>query len=100
MKIDLNGAYRAYAKTNTAISQQGEKHSGKEKAASGNIDRVSISSEAAQKSEFDRLVHSAATEADTGISSARLSELRASVQAGTYNIPTEKLADAVLNAYV
>lgn len=101
MKIDLNGAYRAYAKNSTTLPLPGDKAAGKDdRVSAGNIDRVSISSEAAQKSELDKLVHSAAAEADAAMSAEKLSQLRLAVQSGEYNVPTEKLADAVLDAYV
>lgn len=101
MKIDLNGAYRAYAKSSATLPQQSEKSAGKNsRPAMGQMDSISISSEAAQKSELDKLMHSAAAEADADISPERLSNLRQAVQSGSYHVPTEKLAEALLNAYV
>ncbi|MEG0541945.1 MAG: flagellar biosynthesis anti-sigma factor FlgM [Angelakisella sp.] len=101
MKIDLNGAYRAYAKNSTTLTQQSDRMPGKEeRLPSGNLDRVSISSEAAQRSEFDRMVHSAAAEVEAGTPASRLGELKQAVQSGQYHVPTEKLAEAILNAYV
>lgn len=101
MKIDLNGAYRAYTKSSATLPQQSEKSAGKSSRTSvGQMDSISISSEAAQKSEFDKLLHNTATEADAAVSPERLSSLRQAVQSGDYRIPTEKLAEAVLNAYV
>lgn len=101
MKVDLNGAYRAYAKSSVTLPQQGEKSAGKNnRPSAGQMDSISISSEAAQKSEFDKLLHNNAAEADAAMSPERLSSLRQAVESGEYHIPTEKLAEAVLNAYV
>lgn len=101
MKIDLNGAYRAYAKSSTTLPQPGEKAPGKgSRTLSATTDRVSISSAAAQHSELDKLSHGIAAEADGAVAPERLAALRQAVQSGDYNIPTEKLAEALLNAYV
>lgn len=99
MKIDVNGAYRAYTKNNvvsTPKSRDGQKEG---RVSSAQQDRVSISS-AAHKNDIDRLVYSAAAEVEAKVSPARIAELKQAVGAGEYRVPTEKLAEAVLNTYI
>lgn len=99
MKIDVNGAYRAYAK-NTAPQPAQDKSAGRgESRITVQQDRVSISS-AAHKNDIDRLVYSTAAEVEAKGSAARVSELRQAVAAGSYSVPTERLADAVLNTII
>lgn len=99
MKItDLNGAYRAYAK-NTAPGCGQQKSAQKEdRTVAGQQDRVSISS-AAHKDEVDRLVYSTAAEVEAKVTAGRIGELKQAVADGTYQVPAEKLAEALLSAY-
>lgn len=99
MKIDATGAYRAYAQNSLTQPQQERERAAAQPSREHKQDRVSISS-AAAKSDQDRMVYTVAAEVEAKGSPARLQELRQAVAAGQYKVPTEKLADALLSAYV
>lgn len=99
MKIDATGAYRAYAQNALSQAQQEREKNAPQRGQEPKQDRVSISA-AATRSEQDRMVYTIAAEVEAKASPARLQELRQAVSAGQYQVPTEKLADALLSAYV
>lgn len=97
MKIDVNGAYRAYTQQ-TATVQAAKKQG--DKAAAATQDRVSLSTAAYSKSDLDRLAYSTAAEVEAKGSAARVSELKTAVAQGSYHVPSDKLTEAVLNTLI
>lgn len=95
MRIDRNQAIKFYessknvsaAKTDHTVAS----------ASGSNTDRVSISSEAARQVELGGAVQHIAAEVETSVSSARLQQLSAQIEAGEYRVPTHQLAASILN---
>lgn len=99
MKVELNGAYRAYAQNSAVTPQNGDRRKAEEPVAKGQQDRVSIS-QSAYKGELAQLAGTTASEIEQQVSTARIGELRQAVAAGRYHVPAEKLSEALLSAYV
>lgn len=101
MKINPSAfeQYKNYAKAvkNDESSSKGAS-AAKAAVQSGKTDTVSFSEEAAAHAEASRLSASIAAEVQAGAGAEKLGELRAAVQAGTYYVPSEKIADAILGA--
>lgn len=95
MRIDRNQALSYYESTKNVSSVKADNTI----AASGttNTDRISISSEAARQVELGGAVQHIAAEVETSVSSARLQELSAKIEAGEYHVPTHQLAASILN---
>ncbi|MEG1686666.1 MAG: flagellar biosynthesis anti-sigma factor FlgM [Angelakisella sp.] len=102
MKIDATGAIRAYTRTPAVTPKAAQPQEAR--PGMPQQDRIAISSaahqNAAQKTELDKLVRNTAAEVEASVSTARLDELRQSVAAGEYRVPTERLTEAILNAFV
>lgn len=99
MKINPNAGYERYqsyvqsVKSNEATQAKGESRAA---AAAENTDKVTLSGSAAARAELSRAASAAATEVDALGNIERLSALLERVQAGTYYVPTENLAGAIL----
>lgn len=102
MKINPAAAYQAYNRISEhtpALRRIGLTVEGGA-AKAGNIDQIQISQEGARKVEADQLTRSIMSEIQTPASPERIESLRQAVQKGTYNIPTDKLVDAVIKHFV
>lgn len=101
MKINSPGLdhYQSYVKS--VKSNDGPGAKGKAKAAAaGNTDKVTISQGAAARAEAGRLASSLAAEVENTASPERIESLRQAVQDGSYSVPAEDVADAILDRLV
>ena len=103
MKTNPTAAYQAYNK----ISDYGHTlrrtgAAGETPAAekSGKTDRIQISQEATRQLEVEQLSRSILAEIREPASAERLESLRNAVQKGEYNVPTDRLVDAVMRHLV
>lgn len=95
MRIDRNQALQYYENTKNVSSAKSDNI-----AASSSLsktDSISISSEASRKIEIAATVQNIATDVETSVSRAKLQQLSAQIEAGTYKVSTNQLADAILN---
>lgn len=99
MKIEINSAYKAYAKNSVQQAQQERAAQKNGKTENGQRDRVSISA-SAHRNDFEKTVYNAAAQLEAQASPARLGELKQAVQSGSYSVPAEKLADSILNTLI
>ncbi len=95
MRIDRNQALKFYESTKNMASAKTDNIVAS--ANGSNTDRISISSEAARQVELGGAVQHIAAEVETSVSSARLQQLSAQIEAGEYRVPTHQLAAAILN---
>lgn len=95
MRIDRNQALKFYESTKNMSSAKTDNIVAS--ANGSNTDRVSISSEAARQVELGGTVQHIAAEVETSVSSARLQQLSAQIEAGEYRVPTHQLAASILN---
>ncbi|WMJ82889.1 flagellar biosynthesis anti-sigma factor FlgM [Oscillospiraceae bacterium LTW-04] len=95
MRIDRNQALKYYENTKSVSSVKVDNTNVPSSAS--NTDRISISSEAARQAEFGSTVQHIAAEVETSVSSARLQQLSAQIEAGEYRVPTHQLAASILN---
>ncbi len=95
MRIDRNQALKFYESTKNMSSAKTDNIAAS--ANGSNTDRVSISSEAARQVELGGTVQHIAAEVETSVSSARLQQLSAQIEAGEYRVPTHQLAASILN---
>lgn len=95
MKIESAAAYR-YIKTYAATVNTAANAESPVKAEQANTDQLQISGRAVQRGEIGRLTQTIATDLSTGVSQARLQELRSQVAANEYFVPTSSLADSIL----
>ena len=102
MKINPTAAYQAYNK----ISEHS--HAARRLGAASelpaqkaeNTDRIHISPEASRPLEVEQLSRSILAEIREPASAERLESLRNAVQKGEYNVPTDRLVDAVMRHLV
>lgn len=95
MKIESAAAYR-YIKTYAANAGAAQTAEMPAKAETAKTDKLHISEEAAGRGGIGRLTQSITAELSTGVSSARLQELRQQVADNEYYVPTSVLADSIL----
>ena len=95
MRIDRNQALKYYESTKSVSSAKAD-HTVTSISGS-NTDRISISSEAARQVELGSTVQHIAAEVETTVSSARLQQLSAQIEAGEYRVSTHQLASSILN---
>lgn len=95
MRIDRNQALKYYESTKNVSSFRTDSTS--VPSSTLNTDRISISSEAARQVELGSTVQHIAAEVETSVSSARLQQLSAQIEAGEYRVSTHQLAAAILN---
>lgn len=97
MKINPSAGfnkYQTYVSSLKNTDKAGAKVSADSSRAQGeNTDKVSLSENALARVEASR---AAAAEVESLGSAARISELKAQVEAGEYYVSTDKLADAIL----
>lgn len=62
-----------------------------------NTDVVSFSEEGIRQSEFGKIVRTIAAEVSADSPADRIQSLRASIEAGTYSVTGEMIADAILS---
>lgn len=101
MKINPAAAHGIY-KTNitgykSALSAQDSQVS--EGKFSNNTDHISISQSGARQLEAEKVSKSILDEINTPASPERLAQLRASVQDGTYYIPTDRLTGVLMQRW-
>lgn len=102
MKINPTAAYQAYnriSEHNRTLRRTGLMTEGGVPKA-GNIDQIQISQEGARKVEAEQLSRSIMAEIQTPASPERIESLRRAVQSGSYNVPTDRLVDAVIRHFV
>lgn len=68
--------------------------------AGPNTDTVQISEDAALRAETERMAKSMANEVENSATQDRIDQLRASVQAGTYNVSSQEIAQAIISKLV
>lgn len=99
MKINPNAGYERYqsyvqsVKSKEVAQAKGESRTA---AAAENTDKVTLSGSAAARAELTRVASATATEVNALGNTERLSALIERVEAGTYYVPTESLASAIL----
>ena len=94
MRIENNRAIQFYQRTKavTSVKKEGKSST----AAAGKTDLVSISPEAVRQYELGSAAQSIAHEVESGVSSARLEQLSAQIEAGQYRISTDSLVNSIL----
>lgn len=100
MKINSQGIerYQSVVKqVKTGDDAHGKTSAGK--LTSAKTDKVTISGDGAARAEISRLASSIAAEVDSPASSERIDGLRQAVEQGTYNVPSEDIADAMLDIF-
>lgn len=93
MRIDRNQALKVYESTKNVSSVKADHTT---VSANSNTDRISISSEATRQVELGGAVQHIAAEVETSVSSAKLQQLSAQIEAGEYCVPTHQLAASIL----
>ena len=93
MKVDFPSGYNAYRKTQVSATPKGQLAGGAHKTDIADFSRGSVSVP-------DKALLGAKTAVQSGINApadaARLEELRRSIKEGSYNVPSEVLAAAIL----
>lgn len=105
MKINPSGGYGLYqpyvssvksgevAQVDTKANEMRAKG-----AAAANTDKITFSGEASAKAEIGRVTSTVSAEVNSLGSAERLAALREQVQAGTYEVSAEDIADAIIGA--
>ena len=88
LKTDKVGSAGIKAYTNVMSSAS--------RPAAGQRDKVSISPEASSYREIDKTTKSISSEVSGAASQEKLNSLKAQIQAGTYSVSADKVADAIL----
>lgn len=99
MKINPSAGYDKYQTYVQSVKNKEAaqaKSEAKGKAAGTNTDKVTLSNEAIARAEYGRVAAAVASEVDGSASAARLDALRDQVQSGSYYVPTDTLASAIL----
>lgn len=98
MKINLSGfdAYQNIVKGTQRGESAVTKKTSTASSSAANTDKVTFSESAAARAELHRLAASISAEVDGVGSEERLATLQKQIQAGSYNVPTQELADAIL----
>lgn len=102
MKINPTAAYQAYnriSERNRTLRRTGLAAEGMAPKA-GNTDQIQISHEGARLVEAEQLSRSIMAEIQEPASPERIESLRRAVQSGSYNVPTDRLVDAVIRHFV
>ncbi|MFV0498305.1 MAG: flagellar biosynthesis anti-sigma factor FlgM [Candidatus Fimivivens sp.] len=95
MRIDRHQAIKYYENTKNVSSVKVDNST--QLSGASKTDRISISSEAARQAELGSTVQQIATEVETSVSSTRLQQLSAQIEAGEYRVSTDKLAASILD---
>lgn len=100
MNINPAAAYGLY-KANSVKSVEAESAPVKVEAApkNENTDTISISTEATQRLEAGRIARSIASQLEPPSDPAKIQAIREAVEDGTYFVPTDKLASAILSRW-
>ncbi|WP_312643751.1 flagellar biosynthesis anti-sigma factor FlgM [Hydrogenoanaerobacterium sp.] len=98
MEIKPTAGYNIY-KANMRNTSNPENSSAKSapSAATGKMDTISISAQGAQQKEAAKLTAAITKEVTADADAAKIDALKKAVQNGTYHIPAEKIAQAILN---
>lgn len=102
MKINPSGGYGIYptyvSSVKSGEAAQPENKVKEKNPAAANTDKISFSGEASAKAEIGRVTSTISAEVNNLGSAERIVALREQVQGGTYHVPTEDLADAIIGA--
>jgi anti-sigma28 factor (negative regulator of flagellin synthesis) len=100
MKVNPSAGYEQYKtyvqKLKSEESAPGKAARAARGGAAANTDKVTISGDGAARAEFGRVAASLAAEVEGAASPERLNRLKAAVEDGSYLVPAEALADAIL----
>ncbi|MBP8855986.1 MAG: flagellar biosynthesis anti-sigma factor FlgM [Oscillospiraceae bacterium] len=99
MRIERNNALRMYENAKQTAKSDAAPL-GIERDANSKTDRVSFSSDAAQKAPLGRMAQGVAADIETAAAGAsRIAELTRAVNDGTYYVPTEKIVGAMIDVF-
>ena len=102
MKINSPGGFEQYQNYIQGLKGSDSGHAkikGEAGSVAGNAvntDKVTFSDQAAEKASISRLTTALAAEVEDIGSESHLASLRESVASGSYSVPTDKLASAIL----
>lgn len=96
MKINAAAAYQYY-KAYMPSSAGEQQVSAVRRETPGKTDVVSISGDASQRSPLARLAQDISAQLETSVSPSRIQSLRTAIENNEYRIPSEVLADSMLN---
>lgn len=96
MKIDPSQIEKLYNALAAESATSTSKETDKQQAAVGSTDSLTLSDAAKNRSEIDSAVNMVVSDAAKSTSAERLLRFKNEIQNGTYHVPSEAIAEAML----
>lgn len=100
MKINPSQIDKLYNALAAESTSSASKESDKQQASVGSTDSLSLSEAAKNRSEIDSAVNMVVTDTTKNASAERLLRFKNEIQNGTYRVPSEDIAEAMIGSMI